>query len=193
MSIRKRHPDPRRLILDTALALFTRHGYFNCSVHDIRKTADISIGAIYHHFPSKESIAKALYDDLVSQMSGAISDVIENDQSLEERCRAVFCLLFELTEEQPDRMSFILHARHREFLPSEPPVCSARPFRLMRDLVKEGMDQGVLRPLDLTLASACLFGPPIRMIQLRLDGLIEEPLPLNLEPLFQAAWRSVAA
>lgn len=179
--------------MDTALTLFTRVGYFNCSVHDIRKTADISIGAIYHHFPSKEAIAKALYDDLVGQMSELLSATLEKKGCTETRCRAVFALLFELTEKEPDRMSFILHARHREFLPSEKPVCSARPFQLLQQLIEDGMEQGALLSMDPTLVSACLFGPALRMIQLRLDGLVDHPLQQDLAPLFNSAWRSVSA
>ena len=37
-------------MLRTALQLFTEQGYFNTSVHDIARTAKVSIGSIYHYF-----------------------------------------------------------------------------------------------------------------------------------------------
>ena len=62
----------RELILATALRLFVERGFFATSVHDIRRAAGLSIGSIYHHFPSKEAVARALYDDLVARMAGLV-------------------------------------------------------------------------------------------------------------------------
>ena len=47
----------RQYILDTALRLSTRDGYFDTSVHDVQRVAGVSIGSIYNHFGGKEGIA----------------------------------------------------------------------------------------------------------------------------------------
>ena len=64
----------RDLILSTALRLFVERGYFASSIHDIRHAAGLSIGSIYHHFDSKESIASAIYDDLLGRMTSMVED-----------------------------------------------------------------------------------------------------------------------
>ncbi len=51
--------DFKKKIIDTALRLFSDKGYFNTSLQDIRKEANVSIGGIYHHFKNKEEIASA--------------------------------------------------------------------------------------------------------------------------------------
>ncbi len=89
-------------------------------------------------------------------------------------------------------MSFMLYARHREFLPDEPPVCSSRPFAMMRDMVSRGMARGEIRDMDAMVASTCLFGGPLRMITARLDGILPHPLPQYLDDVWNCAWRSVA-
>ncbi|HSP16938.1 MAG TPA: TetR/AcrR family transcriptional regulator [Thermoanaerobaculia bacterium] len=56
----------RRLVLDSALDLFSRHGYRATSVRDIAEGAGISTGNVYHHFPDKEAIFKTLLDELLN-------------------------------------------------------------------------------------------------------------------------------
>ncbi|MGA7800146.1 MAG: helix-turn-helix domain-containing protein [Gammaproteobacteria bacterium] len=76
-------------ILETALQLFSRNGYFNTSVHDIRRAGGISIGAIDHHFPGKEAIASALYEELVDRMDRVMVDIMADHRAAHDRCRAV--------------------------------------------------------------------------------------------------------
>lgn len=186
-------PSTRAQVLHTALRLFTEQGYFNTSVHDIARTAKVSIGSIYHHFKDKEGIAKALFEQLVTRM-GAAFDAIEGmHKTAHDRCHAVVELLFRMTEEEPAVMAYMLHAQHQEFMPGQIPVCSSRPFTQMRAMAGAGMDTGEMRRMDPLVAAICLFGGPIRMISLRLDGILERPLPQYLDEVWSASWRSVTA
>lgn len=186
-------PPAREQVLRTALRLFTDHGYFNTSVHDIAQAAKVSIGSIYHHFKDKEGIAKALFEHLVSRMGTAFDAIEDTNPTAHNRCRAVVELLFKMTEEEPAVMAYMLHAQHQEFMPGERPVCSSRPFTQMRTMVREGMEAGEVRRMDPLVAATCLFGGPIRMISLRLDGILERPLQHYLDEVWSASWRSVTA
>jgi AcrR family transcriptional regulator len=53
----------RRLILDAALDLFSHQGYRSTSVRDIAERAGVSTGNLYHHFPDKENMYLALFDE----------------------------------------------------------------------------------------------------------------------------------
>ena len=101
--------------------------------------------------------------------------------------------LFEMTEAEPLVMDFMLYAKHKEFLPDEKPICSSKPFELMRTIVAAGMDAGEIRRMDVMVASTSLFGVPIRMIVARLDGVLQAPLPRYLDEGWSCAWRSIAA
>ena len=59
----------RRQILDAALRLFSHRGYGATSVDDIAQAAGVSKGNIYHHFPDKETIFRALLDRYFEAMS----------------------------------------------------------------------------------------------------------------------------
>lgn len=183
----------RDLILATALHLFAERGYFATSVHDIRRAAGLSTGSIYHHFDSKEAIARALYADLLDRMTALVAEAEAAHTSMRDKCRAIIAALFALTEEEPLTANFVLHARHREFLPEAPPICSTKPFEIMRQLIAESIDRGELRPLDPVVAGAVLFGGAIRLLQLALDGVLPRPLASYLDDVVDAGWRGVGS
>lgn len=180
-------------IIGAALQLFTQRGYFNTSVPDMARAAQVSVGSIYHHFKDKEDVARALYLGLVESLQEALADIARQHATAHDRCRAIMAMLFELTESNSDAMDFMLYAKHREFLPDERPVCSSRPFETMRDFVQAGMENGEIRRMDVMVATSCLFGGAIRLITARLDGVLAEPLPDRLDAVWECAWRGVAA
>ncbi len=179
-------------VLSSAIHLFTRQGYFNTSIPDIVRESGISTGSIYHHFGDKEGIAKALFNMLVERMTVEFNVIERQHDTAQTRCRAVIELLFRITEEEPQMMTFMLFIKHKEFMPDMVPVCSSRPFKQMRSMVSNGMATGELRQMDDMVAASSIFGGALRMISLRLDGILERPLEEYMDEIWMCAWRSVA-
>lgn len=185
--------DRQELILKTALRLFGCNGYFNTSVQDIRRESNVSIGTIYHYFSSKEAIAQALYQMMVAEMSSSLEQIINSSSTANECSRKIISFLFERAEAAPEEMHFILYARHQEFLPSEKPICSSRPFELIMRMVQKGIASGELIAIDPAVATTSLFGGAMRLIHLRLDNALNNPLMTYLEETWRCGWRSVRA
>lgn len=63
---RNKHPEVTKArILDASLKLFLEKGYEQTTIQDIiNALGDLSKGAIYHHFKSKEDIIEAVADNL---------------------------------------------------------------------------------------------------------------------------------
>lgn len=191
---RKKPTTPlRNRILNAALGLYSTKGYFSTSIHDIQRAAGVAMGSIYNHFSGKEAIARALYDDLLGQMGAMVDEVTSRHEGSHAQGRAMVAALFELTESQPQTISYILNARHREFLIDVPGICSSRPFEKMRDIIIDGMKRGEIREMDPWLAASLAFGPALRMISLRLDGMISDPLPDATGELWDMTWAGIRA
>jgi len=192
--LKKNAPSPEPVdcrILTAALDLFVERGFHNVSVHDVQKNANVSIGSIYKHFGGKEGIAKTLYYHLLKEFEEMVNAVIEEDLTDRERCNKIIYQLFEYTETRGHIISYMLHAKHREFLPDEPPICSSTPFTAMRNIVRHGMDTGEIRQGDPWVLAASVFGGAIRMIHLRLDGVIKKPLTDSCNEVIDCMWRGM--
>lgn len=65
MSSRRRHPSPediRAHLLDSALRAFARKGFEGTSIRDIGAEAQVAPGLLYHYFPGKEGVLRALFE-----------------------------------------------------------------------------------------------------------------------------------
>lgn len=60
MATQARAAATRQKIIDAAVELFTDHGYAEIGLNDITKRAEITTGAFYYHFGSKEALAAAI-------------------------------------------------------------------------------------------------------------------------------------
>ncbi|MEP7244458.1 MAG: TetR/AcrR family transcriptional regulator [Gammaproteobacteria bacterium] len=60
--------DTQKLILDTAIDLFNRHGTAQISSNRIADTCALSRGHLYYHFKRKEEIISAIYDRIVAEI-----------------------------------------------------------------------------------------------------------------------------
>jgi len=69
MQQEERSERSRSQILEAALRLFAHRGYGATSVRDIAEEAKVSKGNVYHHFPDKEAIFRALLDQYFQSMS----------------------------------------------------------------------------------------------------------------------------
>jgi AcrR family transcriptional regulator len=58
----------QKLILDTALELFNRHGTARISANRIADSCELSRGHLYYHFKKKEEIINALYERIATEV-----------------------------------------------------------------------------------------------------------------------------
>ena len=62
-SLRERQAEAtRQLLVSTARQLFAERGYADTSIEDIIQQAGVARGALYHHFPGKDVLFRAVYD-----------------------------------------------------------------------------------------------------------------------------------
>ena len=182
----------RDRILHAALKLFHRRGFFKTSVHDIRAEADVSIGLVYRYFKGKEEIAQCLYEEISDDIFANVEKIIHQHKTAHDRCKAIMAYYLQLGEDYPELLDFVLFARQREIMPATEPICAGKTLAFIRtNAIKPGIDSGEIRPMHPAVVGPSLFGGMIRLIQLKLMGLVQEPLPELLEDLWESAWRAV--
>ncbi len=183
----------RDQILDSALNLFAAKGYSNTSIEDIKRKSNISTSRIYGQFKNKQTIAKALYVDLARRMDDSLCEIARTNTTVRERMRAVVDLMFDLTEQAPDVMRFLLLSRHQEFLLDGELQGCTPPFDKVKDIIMKGIKTGEIRRIDSLLVDGCFQGIIIRTIELRLDGTLEKPLDRYFNDVWSLVWSAVEA
>ena len=180
-------------ILSAALDLFVDKGYHNVSIHEVQKQANVSIGSIYKHFGGKEGIAQALYKHILNEVDEMIDRVTSDINTPIEQLEEIIKQLFEHTETHKKIISFVFHSKHADFLSDDPLICNAAPFIKIRSITAQAIKNGELKDIDTYVATSIIFGGAIRLIQLRLDGVIEKPLVDYIDLLFTSLWNGIKA
>lgn len=89
----KQRQDNRRIqLLDAAAALFAENGFHGVSMRDIARNVGMLPGSMYYHFPSKDDLLLATYEEGVRQLSERVdiasAEVDEPWAKLEAACKA---------------------------------------------------------------------------------------------------------
>ncbi len=116
----------KKLILESAKRLFSRHGFYKTQISDIIEEASIARGTFYQYFKSKEDIFKLLMESFSYDLKSVIYQDIDNSGSLSYR------QLFTI------RVRLIF-----EHFAKDPEMCSI-VFRKALGL-PEGLEPGILR------------------------------------------------
>ena len=180
-------------IFMVAQQLFVEKGYHRTSIPDIVKEAGVSTGAIYHHYSSKEDLAREIHRVTVGQFLKKYAEEVASRETTYEKIRAYTALLFRWVEEDPVMVRYLLYGRPKEILDKCLSVCSEEGLRATMEIVHNGISRGEVRPMSPTLAAASISGILMRMLELRIDGLIEHSLIEYIEAAANNIWLSVKA
>ena len=91
--------ETRRLILETALALFRERGFEETTIRDIAARAGLSLGAAYYYFKSKEAIVGAYYDYVQAEHLARAREAFARGGDLRQRLRAALHTKIDIMQE----------------------------------------------------------------------------------------------
>lgn len=180
-------------VVETARRLFVESGYHRVSIPDIVKASGVSTGAIYHHFSNKENLAFHIYEQTLSEFYELLSARLVGTSTVYQKLRAFAQLVMDIAENDPIMMEYMLFMKHGEFLEDAKPICLSQPFRWVQETVREGVENGEVRPGDHMVAAISFTGVIMRAIEVKLSGVLEPPLQDIAEEVIANAWRAIKA
>lgn len=183
----------RDRILASALSLFVQKGFHTTSVPDIVAASGTSIGAVYHHFASKDELAHVLHRQLVGQFVEMSSAEVLALPDARSRVRAYVAMLFRLTEEDSEFVSYLIYTRPKSAVEDNLTVCSREGLEVTRHIVVDGQAAGEVRTLDDRVLCGLVSGTIMRLIDLRLDGVIVDSLIGLVDDTAACIWAGLKA
>ena len=78
----------KRALVDVAERLFTEHGYTATSLDAIVAGADVTKGALYHHFSGKQAVFEAAFERVESRATTGIAKATEGHKDPWEKAQA---------------------------------------------------------------------------------------------------------
>jgi AcrR family transcriptional regulator len=191
--------DPKQLILDAALATFVELGFERATINHILSRAGVSNGALFHHFPTKDAIAEALYlRGITSYQEGLVQALERHRGAKAARDMVKVAVYHHLAWVETNRdLAWFMYERGR---PDWQPAHGAAVRKLNRETAENVRDwmapfvaAGVICDLPLTVLAAFVNGPAHFIARRWLSGLIAARPTSFTEVLADAAWGAIAS
>jgi AcrR family transcriptional regulator len=151
--------DRRIEILKSAAAAFRRRGYHGASVDEIASALEMTKGNLYYYFRNKEEILFACHDYSLDVLLALMTEVEADASRPDEKLRRLILAFIHmmLDELQGTALTLDLQALSPPLLKRV--IAKRDRFdRGMRDIVQQGMDQGLFRPGDPKMIGFAMMG-----------------------------------
>ena len=148
--------DARGRLLAVARRRFAADGALAATLDEVRREAEVSVGALYHHFPDKPALAAAVYAQVMDEYQDGFLTMLRGHAAAEggirggvaHHLRWVASNRAEAALLLGDRLdSTALRASNREF------------FAAIRDWWRPHQSYRALRPMQPGITAALWFGP----------------------------------
>jgi len=145
----------REKIRAAAVQLFAEMGYHAAPLRDIASLAGIQAASIYYHYPSKQALLVEIMDTHMRQLNAHLEKILAQPGSVVERLYAAIASHIRLhTTYKAEFFIIDTEIRALEGENREKILALRDEYEhLLQRLLQEGVEQGVLQPTDVKVAS----------------------------------------
>lgn len=189
--MQENNPELKNKIIDAARELFVKKGYYHTNMPDIVKSAKVSIGAVYHYFKGKKSLAKEIHDYSVQLLEENFLNKILILNTAKERVHTFIKMMFEWTKNDPVLVEYLLFARPQDIFNEKISICSSEGFILVMDIIKYGQQNNEIKEGDPYPYYTILSGSVSRYIELYLEKKLTLPITDYIETAYEITWNAI--
>ena len=147
-------------IILSAAQIFREKGFHATSMQDIADSVHLQKASLYHHINSKQEILLAVLDQALDILIEDIEPIVNSDQPSVEKLKLAMARYIERVTGSAD-LAAVLLLEHRSLEPQLRARHIDRRDRfeeLWRAIVREGVERGEFRPMDLSVVTFALLG-----------------------------------
>ena len=186
---RHRFPDTRGRIEAAAVHLFVDKGVADTTVRDIAGALEMSEGALYRHFPSKEQLVWQVFERHYIEFAGRLLKLADTESTTRGKLAAMirgFCRAY---DDNPRLFRFLLFVQHDQLgkLAADAPT----PVEAVRMVIAGGIASGELPAQNADLATSLVFGVVLQPVQFAAYGRLRSDMGSMCDRLVAAAWAAV--
>ena len=152
----------REAILDAARRVFSDIGYGAASVRDIVRETDLATGTFYNYFPDKESVLRALVEEITVEARARVRTARTAAATLEEFVSRGFRAYFEFLAEDPETVALMRRNSGTIRAMFDEPALGAGIDELRADL-ETAVTQGRIPPHDADLMAMAMVGAGVEI------------------------------
>lgn len=167
-------------ILETALLLFSKKGFFSTTIPDIAKAMNMSVGNFYNYYNSKEALAQELIRYSSDMLGEQIRKVNDSEGSCKEKIQKIVYLYFQIAKHRPEHIDYFLrvYLSNKEVFKDgcEGMLCVSSFVTEIMIFFEDGVEKGELRNQDFFTAFGLFMGYLGGFAFLNGEGILEKDI-----------------
>jgi AcrR family transcriptional regulator len=186
-----RHPftNTRERIEHEAIRLFVEKGVGETAVRDIARAVEMSEGALYRHFASKEELVWTLFERHYVAFAHQLKTLADGEHTARAKVAAMIREFCRAHDENPTLFRFLLFVQHGQLGKLGLDVLT--PVQVMCDVLTDAIASGELPDQSPDLATAIVFGVVLEPAQFAAYGRLPVGMATLANRLAAAAWAAV--
>ena len=180
----RRKNDKYQQILEAAIRIFARQGYYNSTISQIAREAGVADGTIYLYFKNKDDILDNFFSYKTRQVFTRFKEEVDKaDNALEKLKKLVYHHLLEFEQDRDMAVVYQVETRMKRHLSDDKiKEMSKMYFDLVADIVEQGQRERAIRS-DL----------PVHLVKQYIIGAVDEVITTWLYSARQYELISMAA
>lgn len=188
--MRTKDEHKKEALLQATVKLVNEIGFASSSVKKIARQADVSPSTLYVFFNNKEDLLVSTYIKLKHDLSAALLKDFDDSLPIRDIIRTAWFSMFDYISnnlEFYDYMEQFANSPYRALVDSE---TLEKEFLPLLNVVVRGIEQKIIKNVDLSIITAFMFNPISRLANPRQrKGL--EMSDETLEQAFSMAWDAI--
>lgn len=168
-------------ILEAATKVFAKKGFYNSTIADIAKVAEVAEGTIYLYFKNKDDLLISIFENSMELFLQEARKEIEGISDPKEKLKRFIALHLRLVQENPE-LAQVLQIELRQsskFMQEYEGGKFSDYLNVVRGILEEGQAKGIFRKgIDPRILRRAIFGS---VDELSLEWLLMKKKKYTLE------------
>ncbi len=187
--------EKKELIMQNALELFAKKGFYTTTIPDIAKAMKMSVGNMYNYFKSKDILAKEIIKFISAYLGRELRKINEEKISTKEKTKKIIQIYFKTAQIKPEMIDYFLrvYLSNREVFKEgcEGMICVTEFVTEIMIYFEEGVRCGDLRDQDFFSAFGLFMGYLGGMVFLKGENILPQELEAYVDEITENIYQAL--
>lgn len=185
----------KEFIIQGALELFAKNGFYTTTIPDIAKALKMSVGNMYNYFKSKDILAKEIIKHISQYLGEQLKSINEKDISTQEKTKQIVTVYFQTANLRPEMIDYFLRVflSNREVFKDgcEGMICVNDFVTEIMIYFEDGVKNGELRDQDFFSAFGLFMGYLGGMVFLKGENILPNDLNSYIDDISNNIYKAL--
>lgn len=171
-------------VYEGAVAVLTKYGLQGTTMDRVAAASGMAKGSLYNCFRSKQELLEFVHERVVAPLREAIDEVVDGSLGAAEKLTSITRMWREYLVQHQAVFEFLINDQAaKQRLMATEQTARATGVNQVARIIRQGIQEGVFRPVDATAVAEMLINAAIGMVEQEFASGKPRPVDMAVETL----------